>query len=518
STVAQDGSGAPIIFNGDIDLGSFALTFDSGDANSTISTVITGSGAFTKIGDGTLTLSGSSPNTYTGLTTVDKGKLILQKLPGMNAVRGDIFIGDKIHTVVLQLGASNQIADTSSIVFDSGGQDHSAIFMLAGFNETVRSVSTTTNSELSIIQAFDLFGTGASTLTLNLDVDAEFNGVIRDQETGTGATLSLVKNGPGTFTWRNSSIDLYPSYTGQTQLQAGRLIFSDQMQVATPVAIGSSVANALTFQQQSNPLVYSGVISGNGPLTITGAQPVTFTGSTNSFSGLITIQGELVVSADGALGAAANDVIVDGTGRITAAGSFTSARHFIATGSDPTVKVNEPRTLTLTGLIDGTLRKVGSGKLLFGGAFSGSMELPAGTTTTTVGQQKLNIDGDGRVTLTVVRGPDNKPRIGSLVLEDTTSATNITVTAIGAGITYLDRITSLDPADNVGTIKLSPNVVLGNGVNDAVADVDIRGKVARLLLNDVRSYTLFELGKGLSYLDTYDNKPDITLRNVLGPG
>jgi hypothetical protein len=50
-------------------------------------------------------------------------------------------------------------------------------------------------------------------------------------------------------------------------------------------------------------------------------------------------------------------------------------------------------------------------------------------------------------------------------------------------------------------------VTLGDGVNDLIPDLDIHGRTKKLLLNDIAAFTRFELGKGLAYLDTYQNRP-----------
>jgi hypothetical protein len=55
-------------------------------------------------------------------------------------------------------------------------------------------------------------------------------------------------------------------------------------------------------------------------------------------------------------------------------------------------------------------------------------------------------------------------------------------------------------------------------VNDLSADLNLRGSVKKLLLNDINAFTRFELGKGLAYLDTYKNHPVLTLHDVLGTG
>ncbi len=143
-------------------------TFDTNGNNAVLSGMISGSGSLTKIGIGTLTLSGSS--TYTGGTFVNAG--------------------------TLQAGAVNALSPLSAFKVAAG-----AFLDLNSFNQTIGSLAGAGNVTL-----------GAATLTTGNDgTSTTFSGAIL----GSGG---LIKTGGGTFTLAGTS-----AYTGATAVNAGTL-------------------------------------------------------------------------------------------------------------------------------------------------------------------------------------------------------------------------------------------------------------------------------------------------------
>ena len=69
----------------------------------------------TKTGDGVLTLSGTTANTFTGTTYVNDGTLALNKTAGVTALTGDIVVGDGRGTDTLRLDADEQIVNTADL-------------------------------------------------------------------------------------------------------------------------------------------------------------------------------------------------------------------------------------------------------------------------------------------------------------------------------------------------------------------------------------------------------------------
>ena len=80
-----------------------------------------GGASLTKTGLGTLYLKGAASNTYTGLTTIANGTVVLAKTGGAVAIAGNILLsepGDG-NSTYLVLNGDNQIASTSVITFST---------------------------------------------------------------------------------------------------------------------------------------------------------------------------------------------------------------------------------------------------------------------------------------------------------------------------------------------------------------------------------------------------------------
>ena len=149
-------------------------TFDGVIENGT---GIGGTIAFTKVGAGTQIFTGNLPNTYTGLTTINGGVLQPNKLPGTNAISGNVLI----LAGTLQHLTNNQIADTATVIMSNSV----AKWDLNSQSETVANVDmqnagSTANNGINL-------GVG-SVLTIN----GYLNHVLGDITLSSGGTGSIL--------------------------------------------------------------------------------------------------------------------------------------------------------------------------------------------------------------------------------------------------------------------------------------------------------------------------------------
>ena len=333
-----------------------ALVFDRTGSFS-VTNIISGSGTLNKTNTGTLTLGGASANTYSGVTTVNAGILTLAKNAGVNAIAGNVTIGDSSGSDELGLGASDQIADTSVITLNGTAANQRGVFRLYGYNETIGGLSGDGLVE------FGGSGSGVSTLTLNVTGNYTNNAVIRNNSGGTG-TIALVKSGSGTQV-----------LTGANTYTSGTLVSSGVLEGIGGSSLQGNITNNATVNfNQTTTNTYSGNMSGTGVLNKLGTGTVTLTG-TNSHSGGTTLSaGTLNLNSANALGTGAFTL----SNGVTFANTSGSA---ITNANNNTMTLNGTNTFSSgtlnmgTGAVTlgSTTKFIVNGDLTLGGNFSGSL-------------------------------------------------------------------------------------------------------------------------------------------------
>ena len=260
-------------------------TFDTNGNGATLAGAIFGVGGLTKVGAGTLVLSGIS--TYSGSTLVSAG--------------------------TLQAGAANSFAQNSAFTVAAG-----ATLNLAGFNQSIGSLAGAGNVTL-----------GSATLTTGNDSTSTiFSGVI----SGSGG---LTKIGSGVLTLAGAN-----TYSGGTVIAGGTLSLTNSRALGSGAltttgsvvdyAGGITIANAIVINSNTTQLqvttgsaTQAGVISelngprplekiGAGNLVLTAAN--TYTGPTTVSAGTLTVTGSIANSAV----TVASGSLLTGTGTVGA--------------------------------------------------------------------------------------------------------------------------------------------------------------------------------------------------------
>jgi len=372
--------------------GSGGGTFDTNGNNVTFATALSGTGALTKAGVGTLTLNaaGTYSGTYSGAFTVSAGTLSLGNslalqnssvtLSGSGALDVNVFsavtLGNLNATsfalqndypapLALTLGGGNTTATTATAFSGAGSliKTGTGTITLTGTNTytggttvnigTLRfatSAALPSTGTLTVTSgataAFNVGGTGEFTLSLidsilgsstfqtgsqlGLDTANASGGrfVLSDAVSG---SLGLTKLGGGFLTLTGAN-----TYTGGTIVSAGAL-------TGNSTSLQGSIINnaAVNFDQDFNG-TYAGNMSGTGSLTKSYSGNLTLTG-TNTYTGGTTVSAGTLTGNSTSLqgGITDNAVLVFDQ---ASAGTYAG----VVSGTGSLTKSNTG-TLTLTG-------------------------------------------------------------------------------------------------------------------------------------------------------------------------
>ena len=473
---------------------------------------------FSKLGSGTLTLTGS--NGYDGTTTISAGTL---------TVTGTL---DDNTAVTVSSGATYDVdaSDTISSLAGAGTIDIASSQTLTVGNSSDQEISGTITGS----GAFNKNGTGKLTLSgTGNDVGSiiisngtievsgllnsgSYSGNITNRSaiifsSSSNQTISgniiregtLTKNGSGILTLSGTN-----NYAGATTINSGTLTVSGTLSDSTAVTVASGavydvdtsdtiasvggagnieIASSQTLTAgDSNNKTLSGVISGSGGFTKAGSGTQTLSG-TNTYTGATTINaGTLTVTgtlSDSTAVTVASGAVydVDASDTIASVGGAGN----IEIASSQTLTAGDSNNKTLSGVISGSggFTKAGSGTQTLSGTntYSGATTINAGT---------LTVSG---------------------TLSDSTAVT------VASGAVYdvdaSDTITSLDGA---GTIEIASSVTLTTGDTN---DQELSGTISG-------SGSLTKAGSGiltLSGTNSYSGNTTISagtllVRSQLGEG
>ncbi|TXI62761.1 MAG: hypothetical protein E6Q48_05350, partial [Limnohabitans sp.] len=355
---------------GTIELAS-GITLTTGDSsNQTVSGVIQGAGTLSKVGSGTLTLSGT--NTYTGSTHVDAGML---KVTGTLADATDVVVASggtyraEASDTIASLSGAGSVALASGVTLTAGDSHDQTI---SGAISGAGSLTKRGTGTLTL--------TGNNTLTGVVSIDG--GTLVASQAAGEAlATAAKVIVGSGAV------LDAGAPTGGYTFIKS--LAGSGQVMIAADKHL------KVTAGYSSDE--FSGVISGGsgtggleiggGTLTLSGVN--TYSGNTDITGGAtLKIKGSGSIAAAGTLYVSgANGAVLD----ISGASSGVTVNNLYSAGNlagsvvlgDNTLTLNTTDARNMGLVVSGTggVTKTGAGTLTLSAAnaYTGETTISAGT-------------------------------------------------------------------------------------------------------------------------------------------
>jgi fibronectin-binding autotransporter adhesin len=283
-----------------------AYKIDTAGQLVTYASALTSSGgSLTKNGAGTLTLSGA--NTYSGPTTVNAGKLVIQGSAGTGSIAvGDGAILDFAENGSTQIKPSTLTLGTSaSVILEFNNVTNTTLPPLAVSGAITTPVGSPVTININsgqfntIGQVFPLFSWGSGAppaVTLgNVSGAAGALSTNGSQIVLTITSTPYVWTGGASATWDTTTAGNW-NQSGTPKIFANGVLalFDDTALVNTNITISGLVQpSSLTFDNDINAYTVNSSsgndISGSTGLTMSGAGSVTLTGGANTYTGVTTV-------------------------------------------------------------------------------------------------------------------------------------------------------------------------------------------------------------------------------------
>jgi autotransporter-associated beta strand protein/T5SS/PEP-CTERM-associated repeat protein len=380
---------------------------------STLSANVSGAGALSKAGAGTLILTGNS--SYAGGTTISGGTLQLGNGGASGSIAGNVtdngvFAINRSDTftfggVISGSGAFAQLGTGTTILtgvnsYNGGTAIAAGTLAVGGDNNLGAAAGGIVFAGMGTLQFLSSFTTGRA-VTLNATGSFDTQGNADTLAGAIGGAGGLSKIGTGTLTLAGAS-----SYTGATSVNAGTLqagatntfaplsaftvasggtlnLASFNQSIGSLAGAGSVALGAatLTTGNDNTSTTFSGTISGSGSLIKVGTGTLTLAGA-NAYTGDTTLAG-------GTLSLANNQAL--GSGPLTTTGSVVDYANGVSIANAIVINSNTTQLQVLSGSatqagaiseLNGPrpLEKIGAGTLVLSGVntYSGPTTVSGG--------------------------------------------------------------------------------------------------------------------------------------------